>query len=134
MKSTNFVEGNDEWSRTGFQQIERFDGLWLETVLQSAIRQRRPTTMQTDHDIHNQNGNVTQRTASCAQVGKGLVPRSVDDEKTRNLELEQPILVHDGRFGSNGFNWEVGRTNLLGNTSCFSFLYVCLTDLQRCQS
>jgi hypothetical protein len=43
-------------------------------------------------DIDDQDGNVTQGASSRSQVGKGLVPRGIDDEETGDLELEGVVL------------------------------------------
>lgn len=46
-------------------------------------------------DIDNENGDVAQRTASRSQVGERLVTGRIDDEETRNLELEGIVLRRD---------------------------------------
>ena len=46
----------------------------------------------TRHDIDNQDGNITQRTATRPQVREGLVSGCIDDEETRNLVFLRSIL------------------------------------------
>jgi hypothetical protein len=45
-------------------------------------------------NIDNENGNVTQGTASGSQVGERLVTGGIDDEETRYLEVERVVLEH----------------------------------------
>lgn len=83
----------------------------------------------THRDINDQDGNVTQRTSSGSQVGKRLVSRGINDQQPRNLVLDSPVLVDDGRLLLDGLDREVGGTNLLGDSTCFTFLNTCLTNL-----
>lgn len=57
--------------------------------------------------------------------------RRVDNQKTRDLELELAVLVDDLRLLLDGIDREVGGTNLLSNTTCLTFLDVGLTDLVK---
>lgn len=43
-------------------------------------------------DVDNQDSNVTQRTSTGSQVGERLVTRGVNNQQTRNLEVEFAIL------------------------------------------
>lgn len=58
------------------------------------------------------------------------MPRSVDDQQTRNLEIKGSIFVHYCGLRLDCFHGEVCGTNLLGDTACFTFLDVGLTNLQ----
>lgn len=61
----------------------------------SARRRSVPRSNDAYGDIDNENGNVAQRTASRSQVGEGLVTRRIDDEETRDLEVEGVVLQRD---------------------------------------
>lgn len=49
-------------------------------------------------NIDDQDRNVTQGTSSRSQVGKRLVPRSIDDKETRHLEFEGVVLKHTRQY------------------------------------
>ena len=85
------------------------------------------------HDINDKDGDVAQRAASRAQVGKRFVPRSVDDQQPRNLVLERAVLVHHGGLGFDRLDGEVGRTDLLGDTSSLTLLHIGLSNLDEHQ-
>ena len=57
--------------------------------------------------------------------------RRVDDQETRDLVLLLAVLIHDSRLGLDGLDWEVCRADLLCDTSCFPFLHISLTDLDK---
>ena len=104
--------------------------------------------MDTYHDIDNEDGNVTKRASTGTQVRERLVARCVDDQKTGNLVLLLAILLYNERSQAvcdafiryliqdsglrlNSFHREIGGTNLLRDTTSFTFLNVCLTNLRN---
>ncbi|KAI6776081.1 hypothetical protein HG530_000026 [Fusarium avenaceum] len=113
VQTIDLVEGDNEGSFAVSQHLHGLEGLGFETV----------------HDIDDQNGNVTERGSTRSEVREGLVTRGIDNEKTRNLEVELAIGVDNRRLLSNGLNREVCGTDLLCNTTSFAFLDVGLSDL-----
>ncbi len=65
MSSTHLVHGNDEGGLTHLEQVDGLDGLRLQPV----------------HDVHHQDGDVTQAAAAAPQVGERLVtcPRNASE-------------------------------------------------------
>ena len=83
------------------------------------------------HDIHDENSDIAQRTATRTQVRERLVSGRVDDQKARNLVFLLPVFVHDGGLCLDRIDREVGSTDLLRNTSRFTFLDIGLTNLSK---
>jgi hypothetical protein len=81
------------------------------------------------HDVDNQDSNVTERRTTSTEVCERLVARCIDDKQTRDLHLESTILVDDSSLLLESVDREVCGTDLLGNTTSFALLHVCLTDL-----
>ena len=55
--------------------------------------------------------------------------RSINDQKTWNLELEGVVFVDNLGFRLNGIDGEIRSTNLLGDTSSFTLLHIGLSNL-----
>ncbi|RBQ68079.1 hypothetical protein VDGD_21613 [Verticillium dahliae] len=113
VKTIDLVEGNDERRLPVAEELHRLERLLLETV----------------HDVDNENGNVAQGRATRSEVGEGLVTGRVDDQKTRDLELESAVGVDNGRLLPDGLDGEVCGTDLLGDTASLALLDVGLSDL-----
>jgi hypothetical protein len=59
------------------------------------------------------------------------VPGGIDDEQSRDLELESAVLVDNGCLLLDSFDWEVGSSDLLSDTASFTFLNVGLPNLVK---
>ena len=77
VNTVDLVKSDDEGS---IFLTEDFDG--LEGLLLDAM-----------HDVDHQNGEVTQRAASGAQVGERLMTWSVDDQQAWNPQLTDPHVI-----------------------------------------
>lgn len=84
-------------------------------------------------NVNDENCDVTQGGASCAQVGEGLVPWCINDQETRNLVFFEIGLSKDLSLLFNPIDWEEGGTNLLGDTAGFTLLHVGLSNLSSLQ-
>ena len=81
------------------------------------------------HDIDNKNGNVAEGRATGSKVGEGLVTRRVDDQQTRDLELQLAVGIDDSSLLLDSIDREVRGTDLLGDTSRLAFLNIGLSNL-----
>jgi hypothetical protein len=87
--------------------------------------------MQTVHDVHHQNGDVTQAGAAGPQVGEGLVSRRVNHQQARHLHLDLLLHVVDQhlRLVANSVGGEVGGADLLCDPPRLHVLHVGVPDL-----
>ena len=100
------------------------------------------------HDVDNEDSDITKRASTGTQVRERLVARCVDDEKTGDLVLLLAILlynersqavcdtfirylVQDSSLRLDSFHREIGGTNLLRDTTSFTFLDIRLTNLHK---
>mmetsp|Transcript_39728 Transcript_39728/g.105176 ORF Transcript_39728/g.105176 Transcript_39728/m.105176 type:complete len:521 (-) Transcript_39728:1181-2743(-) len=110
MHPVHLVQRNDEGAPALLQQLQGFHGLGLQSV----------------HDVNDQNRDVAQGGASVAKVGEGFVSRCIDDEQTRNLNVE--IFFDFRGLLSQSQIWEKRGTDLLRDATCFSVLNVRTTN------
>src|SRR5271156_6806839 len=81
------------------------------------------------HDVNNEDRNVAQTRASRSKIGERFVTRSIDDKQPRDLEVEGIIFVHRSSLHLDSIERKISCTDLLRDTSGFTFLDVGLTDL-----
>lgn len=113
IKTIDLVQSDNEGSLSVTEQPNRLQSLRFQAV----------------HDIDDENGDVTERRATGTQVGEGLVPWGIDNEQTRGLELHLVLRVNHSGLLSDCFDREVCSTDLLGDTTRFTFLNIGLTNL-----
>mmetsp|Transcript_18769 Transcript_18769/g.54005 ORF Transcript_18769/g.54005 Transcript_18769/m.54005 type:complete len:744 (-) Transcript_18769:425-2656(-) len=111
--SIDLVKRHDERSAPGTEHSETFNGLLFQTV----------------HEIHNEDGNITEGRTTRTKVCEGLVTRRIDDEHTGDIDVELLRLVQSGRLRLQRLLLKEGGTNLLRNTTGLTALNVRLTDL-----
>lgn len=126
---TYFVQSNNEGCLSILEQVEGFDSLRFKTVLQDQPNIHFNIIL-THRNVHNENSNVTQATTPSSQVCETFVSRRIDNEQTRDLNFVLSAGIDDSRLFLNSSTWEECRSDLLGNTTGFTFLYGSLTNLR----
>jgi hypothetical protein len=108
----DLIESNNERGLSLRKQLERLESLVFETVL----------------EIDNQNSNITKTRASRPKVAETLVAWSINNEKSGNIDIDREEIFAFTDFFNQFILREESGTDLLSNSSCFSFLNVGLSD------
>merc|ERR1719174_874180 len=96
--AVHLVEGNDKGSLPHFQR--------LYCLLLKAV-----------HDVHHEDGNITQAASPRPQVCERLVTRSIDDKEPGNLHAFGLMLTETIGSRGNLISWDEGGANLLRDAS-----------------
>lgn len=75
-------------------------------------------------DVNNQNSNITHTLTSWSKIAETLMAWGINDKKTWNLDLNIQNAFAFLNFLNQFGLWEESCSNLLGNTSCLSFLHI----------
>ncbi|MBA7714984.1 hypothetical protein ES703_124019 [subsurface metagenome] len=97
----DFVRDKHEGSFVRFQNRQRFKRLGHETFV----------------DVDDQSSEVGERPSAAAQVGKGLVPGSVNEEQPGKSHLYFELLEKSTTNLFDGFRWDFGRPYVLRNST-----------------
>ena len=112
-KSIDLIQCNNEWALLLSQQLDGLQGLLLQTV----------------HQVNYEDGDVAEGGAAGTEVGEGLVAGGVDDEEAGEFEVEVHSVFGFFEMAFDIFFWEVGCTDLLGDTSGLTGLHVSFSQL-----
>mmetsp|Transcript_19535 Transcript_19535/g.48658 ORF Transcript_19535/g.48658 Transcript_19535/m.48658 type:complete len:563 (-) Transcript_19535:692-2380(-) len=108
----NFVQSNHKGNVLLTKHVQTFYCLLFEAV----------------HQIHYKNRNITQRGTSGTKICERFVTGCIDYEHSRNCNVKVFGFVEFFGLHLEGLPFEVGGTDLLCNTSCFSFLNIGFTN------
>mmetsp|Transcript_20947 Transcript_20947/g.63065 ORF Transcript_20947/g.63065 Transcript_20947/m.63065 type:complete len:437 (-) Transcript_20947:2176-3486(-) len=104
----NLVKRDDEGRLALLEQVDGLDGLRLQPV----------------HEVHHQDGDVTQAAPAGPQVGERLVTWGVDDEQTGHAEVKGAALAQALGAGADVVAGDVGGPDLLCDAARLPVLYV----------
>lgn len=80
------------------------------------------------HNIYNQNSHIAQGTSSVSQIGETFVPRSVNNQKSRDIHIDWVRVGKFLHFRDDTILREESSPDLLGNTSSFALLHIGVSD------
>lgn len=99
------------------------------TVRTSRFGASRAEETSTHHDIDDENSNVTKGRTTSSKIRERFVTRGIDDEETGKLVFCEISISENASLLLDSVHREVGGSDLLSDSSCFSFLNVRLTNL-----
>jgi len=113
VESIDFVEGDAERCLLLFEELNRLKSLLFQPV----------------HNIDHKHGQVTEGRTSGSQVGERLVTGSVDHEEAGHIEFDILAATHAVDVLLEVLLGEVGRSDLLGNSTSFAALHIRVPQL-----
>ena len=113
VRTIDFVQSHHEGDFLFGQQFQRLKGLVLKAMLK----------------IDNQDGDVAETGASRSEVAETFVPRSVDNEQSRNVDISGEEIFAFVHFKHKLLFGEESGSYLLCDASSLTFLNIGLSDL-----
>lgn len=118
VEAIDLVEGDHERGIFVSKELDGLSSLWFKRV----------------HDINDKDSHVTKGGTSRTQIGERLVTWCINDEEAWNLQVELFAVFHLVEMGEQVLFWEIGGTDLLGDTASLTGLDVGASQLIQDQS
>jgi len=115
IESIDLVQSDTEWGLLLFEEFDGLEGLLLETV----------------HDVDDEDGQIAEGRTSGSEVGERLVTGGVDNKEAGKFEFDVFTGANAIAVLLQVLGREVGRSDLLGNSTSFASLHIRVPQLVK---